>query len=101
MNRMYDVGNKARTGMYIAAPDEEAAMDFALRMGHARKKANLHITDLTDSLIEEPGVREILESDVTARLGMEIPAYSIQEVLQGVKKGSGRWKILTRLEEVL
>lgn len=71
--RIFDVGNTARRGFWVAAPDAETAKDIALAAKHAKKRANLHVLDVTDSFLrEDPEYHDV---------------ESIQAILNGTRTG--------------
>lgn len=92
MNKIFDVGNRAGVGFYIAAPNEAAAKELALRLGHVKSIANASVADVTDLLSGEKGVAEIIAAEKSGHVVKELSAYSIHEVIAGVKKEAKGWR---------
>ena len=77
---IYDVSNKNKHGFWCAAPDAETAKDIALHAGHAKKRENLHVTDVTQRFLD----LDPQHHDLT----------SVQAILAGTRAG----RVIGRLD---
>lgn len=94
MNRIYDLGNKAKDGFWCAAPDEATAIRIALAKGHAKKAENLTVNDVTESFAGANGIEPILAGPRTGRIALRGTALRIQDVLNGVKPPPSVWMFM-------
>jgi hypothetical protein len=83
--RIYDVGNKGRTGAWIIADSAAAAEQIAREIGHIKKSA-LAISDVTDHLLRHPepetsaSLRTLLASGRTGRICLRGQALTFADI---------------------
>lgn len=97
--RIYSIGNKARVGFWCAAPDGETAAQIALAAGHAKRRENLDVSDVTpwyEGQMAEGvlGIREILEGDVTGRVLKRGHSRTMAQILAGEPAVAPRWLVV-------
>lgn len=102
--RIFDIGNKARTGFWCAAPDAETAKAIALAAGHAKSIDNLRATDVTEHFLDKramghTGIDEIVNGAATGHVIGRCQSYTMAELLAGVTKAKPHWVILERRTE--
>lgn len=88
--RVFDIGNKARTGFWCAANDEAEAKQIALAAGHAKTIANLRSTDITAKFTGK-GADAIKTGTQTGHLVFKGVSYTFEEIIAGVKREGEGW----------
>jgi hypothetical protein len=98
--KIFNVVNAENFGAFIMAEDKEDALDVALNIGHIRAKGGGPVTDITDQVSGEPGMRELIDQKYRGRLAKQLSAYTFDEALAGVKKNDARWIPIKNLLDV-
>lgn len=97
--RIYSVGNSARVGVYVAAPDPDVAVTVALAIKHARYRRNLRATDDTASFEHHAstdghtGIDTILNGTTVGIVRGRGNSYTLDEIMQGIKKPPTHWSV--------
>jgi len=95
--KLFDVGNSNRMGAFILEVSAEAAVERCVRAGHVKAAKNARPHEIPLEKMKEDtaydSFMELVNAGKTGRLAKQIPAMNIMEVLNGVKKGGGKWLI--------
>lgn len=82
--RVFRAINRSQTGQWIVAPDEDTARQLSLKLGHARKLANVTVRDVTAECLatNAVGLPDILAQGKTGVLARQIPSWTVDEVMR-------------------
>lgn len=90
MNRLFDVGNKARNGQWIAAPDSATALQISLKLKHIKKIDHGDPQDVTDAMQSDDAwetLKAILESGKNGVVGKKVPMLNAAQLFGGLAAG--------------
>jgi len=78
------------------ARDAEDAVQIAIQIGHMRVPNRKPIVDLTERLIDEPGIKELMDQGFRGRLMKKLPSSTWEDVVrnrveQKKQADRGKW----------
>lgn len=83
MAKLFDVGNKNQTGMFIVARDADHALEIAQKFGHIKDKKNGRPHEMTD--LSDDNLEDVVNSGQFGQLCKRITAYTFDQILSGNK----------------
>lgn len=95
--KIFDIVNSKNEGLFVLASDSKEALFIAKKVGHIRKSSN-KILDVTDGLIDQNGVKELLEGTKRGIVACKIRRLSIFDILSGEGQSNSTWVLAREVD---
>ena len=91
---VFSVSNTAQRALFIMADNEDDAKQVALTIGLITRLANARVLDVTDKVVSQPGIRELMDAGYRGSLMKRLPSYTFQQIASGEARtapDSSKW----------